>query len=60
MATNLNLIQEEIKRTLNVATLATIQSKPVFFSRLLSKNIKLEYTKLQFCLWFCMGVKLGL
>jgi hypothetical protein len=29
-------------------------------SSLFSNNVRLQYTKLQFCTKFCMGVKLGL
>jgi hypothetical protein len=29
-------------------------------SRLLFKNVKIEYSKLQFFMWFCAGVKIGL
>jgi hypothetical protein len=58
--TNQNLIQEEIKRRLNSANACYNSVQNLLSSRLLSKNIKLEYARLQFCLWFCMGVKIGL
>jgi hypothetical protein len=40
--------------------LATIQLKePSVFSSVVEKLKILEYIRLQFCLWFYMGVKLG-
>jgi hypothetical protein len=56
--TNQNMIQEEIKWRLNSGN-ACYHSVQNLLFRLFSKNLKLEYTGLQFCLWFCMGVKLG-
>jgi hypothetical protein len=56
--TNQNLIQEEIKRRLNSGNACYHSVQNLSFFRLLPKNVKLEYARLQFCLWFCMGVKL--
>jgi hypothetical protein len=49
IVTNLNLFQEEIMRRLNSGNACYI-----------SIQFSLDYTRLQFCLWSCMGVKLGL
>jgi sorting nexin-29 len=57
--TNQNLIQEEIKRRLNSGNDYYHSVQNLLSSRLLSKNLKLEYARPDFCLWFCMGVKLG-
>jgi hypothetical protein len=56
--TNQNLVEEEIKRRLNSDNACYRSAQNLLSSRLLSK--KLKYTRLQFCLRFCMGVKLGL
>jgi hypothetical protein len=53
--TNNNLIQGEIKRRLNSGNACYHSVQNVLSSRLLSKNLKIRI-----CLWFCMGVKLGL
>jgi uncharacterized protein YxeA len=55
-----NFIQEEIKRRLNSGNDCYHSVQNLLFSRLLSKNVQIKIRKLQFCLWFCMGVKLGL
>jgi hypothetical protein len=58
--TNQNLIREEIKNRLNSGNACYHSVQNLLSSSLLSKNNKLECTKLQFCLWFCMGVQLRL
>jgi hypothetical protein len=40
--------------------LATIQSRTFCLLVCCLKTEELEYTKLLFCLWYCMGAKLGL
>jgi hypothetical protein len=40
--------------------LATIRSRTLCPLVCCLKIQKFEYTKLQFCLWLCMGVKFGL
>jgi hypothetical protein len=59
---NQNLIQEEIKRRLNSGNACYHSVQNRLSSRLPSKKLKnwniQDYIK--FCLWFCMGVKLGL
>jgi hypothetical protein len=32
----------------------------ILSSRLLYRKVKIRISKMLFCLWFCMGVKLGL
>jgi acyl-coenzyme A synthetase/AMP-(fatty) acid ligase len=65
MATNLanqNSIQEEIKRRLKSANASYHLLDNILSCSLLPKNIKIKiysYMELQFCLLFCMGVKLG-
>jgi hypothetical protein len=60
IATNKNLIREEIKRSLNSGNACYYSVQTLLSSRLLSKNLKIrKYTRLWFCLWFCLGVKLG-
>jgi hypothetical protein len=54
------LIQEEIKRRLNSGNVCYHSVQNILSSHLLSKNINLKYTKLYFCLLFCIGAKLGL
>jgi hypothetical protein len=44
--TNQNLIQEEIKRRLNSGNVCYHSVQNLLSSRLLSKNVKLEYTRL--------------
>jgi hypothetical protein len=56
--TNRNLMQEEIKRRLNSHNACYHSVQNLLSSRLLSKYIKVRILKkLQFCLWFCMGMK---
>ena len=56
---NQNSIQGEIESTLESGS-ACYNSVPNILSpSLLLKNIKIRNTELQFCLSFCMGVKLG-
>jgi len=58
--TNQNSIQEEIKSRLKSGNTCYHSVQNLLFSSLLSKNLKVKvYTVLQFCLLFCMGVKLG-
>jgi hypothetical protein len=52
---NQNLIQEEIE-ILNSCNACYHSVQNLLSPHLLST----EYTKLQFCLWFCIGVKLDL
>jgi hypothetical protein len=40
--------------------LSTVNFQNFVSSRLHSKKLELEFTRLQFCLWFCMDLKLGL
>jgi hypothetical protein len=56
--TNQNLILEEMKRRLNSGN-ACYHSVQNLLSAV-KKLKKLGYTRLTFCLWFCMDVKLGL
>jgi hypothetical protein len=58
--TKQNSIHEEIKRRLNSGNGCYHSVQNLLSSPLLSKNIKIRIYKPQFCLWFCMGVKLGL
>jgi hypothetical protein len=56
----INLIQVEIKGRLISGNVYYHSVQNFLLSPLLSKKCKhLEYTKLQFCLWCFMGVKLG-
>jgi hypothetical protein len=52
------LIQEEIKKRSILVMLATIGPEPSVFLSAVEKQ-KLEYTRLQFCMWICMSLKLG-
>jgi hypothetical protein len=60
--TNQNLIQAKINRRLNSSNACYHSVQKCLSSRLLSKNVKIRTHKtiVQFCLWFCMGVKLGM
>jgi hypothetical protein len=58
--TNQNLIQEGIKRRLNMDDACYHSVQNLLSSRLLFKNIIIRIYKIIFCLWFCMVVKLGL
>jgi hypothetical protein len=58
--TNQNLIQEEIKKRLNSGNACYHSVQKLLSSRLLSKNVKIRLYRYQICLWFFMGVKLGL
>jgi hypothetical protein len=58
--TNQNLIHEEIKSRLNFCNACYHSYQNLLSSRVLSKNMKIRIYKLNFCLWFYMGVKLGL
>ena len=57
--TNQNSVPEEINSRLKSENACYLSVKDLLFSSLLSKNIKLRYTELQFCLLFCAGVKHG-
>ena len=60
--TNQNSIAEEIKSRLRSGNACYHSVQNLLSSRLLSKNLKIKiyiYIELQFCLLFCMGVKLG-
>jgi hypothetical protein len=60
---NQNLVQEENKRRLNSGNACYHSVWYVSSSRLLSKNVEIVIhtcTKLQFCMWFCIGVKRGI
>jgi hypothetical protein len=58
--TNQNSIQDEIKSRLRSGNACYHSVQSLLSSRLLSKNLKTKiYIELQFCLLFCMGVKLG-
>jgi hypothetical protein len=58
--TNRNLIQEEIKRILISVVVCCHSVRNLSSSRLLFRDIRVVLHKLLFCLWFCMGAKLGL
>jgi hypothetical protein len=58
--TNQKLIQEEIKRRLNVGKVCYHSAQNFSPSRLLSKNVKIRIYKTVILLWFCMDVKLSL
>jgi hypothetical protein len=55
-----NWIQEEIKRTLKSGNACCHSVQNFCLLVCCLKSQKLEYAKLQFCMWFCMGAKLGL
>ena len=57
--TNQNSILEEIKSRLRSENACYLSVQYLLSSRLLSKNLRLRYIELYFCLLFCMGVKLG-
>ena len=57
--TNQNSIQEEIKSRLKSGNACYHSMQNFLSSSLLSKNVKIRYTELYFCLLFCMGAKLG-
>jgi len=56
LGTNQNSIQEEIKSRLKSGNACYHSVQNLLSSSLLSKNLR--YTELEFCLLFCMGVKL--
>jgi hypothetical protein len=58
--TNQNLIGEEVKGRLVSVNACYHLVQNLLSSRLLFKNVKIEYARLYFCPWFCMGVKLTL
>jgi hypothetical protein len=58
--TNLNLIQEEIKRRLNSGNACYHSVQNLLSSQLLSENLEIRIYKTVLCLLFCTGVKLGL
>jgi hypothetical protein len=57
---NQNLIKEKIKRRLNSGNACYHSVQNFLSSCLLSKSTKIRMSKTIFCLWFYMGVKLGL
>ena len=57
--TDQNSIQEEMKSRLKLGNACYYSVQNLLSSRLLSKNLKIKIYRIQFCLWFCMGVKLG-
>ena len=57
--TNQNSILEEIKSRLKSGNACYHSVQNLWSSCFLPKNIILSYSKLQFCLLFCTGVKLG-
>jgi hypothetical protein len=57
---NQNLIGEEIKRRLNSGNACYYSVHNLLYSRLLSKYVKIRIYRTIICLWFCMGLKLGL
>jgi len=57
--TNQNSIAEEIKSRLRSESAFYHSVQKLLSSRLLSKNLKVKYIELYFCLLLCMGVKLG-
>jgi hypothetical protein len=54
--TNVNLIQEEIKRRMISGNACYHLVQNLLSFHLLSKNVKIRIYKTKFCLWFCMGV----
>jgi F0F1-type ATP synthase alpha subunit len=60
IVTNQNLIQEEIKWKLNSYNACYHSVQNLLSSQLLSKNLKIGIYKIVYCLWFCMGARLGL
>jgi hypothetical protein len=59
--TNQNVSQQEINWRLNSGNACYHSAQNLLSSRLLSKNLQIRIYKTRyFCLWFCMGVKLGL
>jgi hypothetical protein len=58
--TDQNCIHEEIKSRLNLGNACYHSVQSLLSSRLLSRNLRLKYTKPQFYQLFCMGMKLGI
>jgi hypothetical protein len=58
--TNQNDIHDEIRSRLNSGKASYYSVQNLLSSRLISKNLKIKYTKLRFCQLRCMGAKLGL
>jgi len=56
---NQNSTQGEIDSTLESGSVCYYSVPNILYSSLLFKNIKIRNRELQFCLSFCMGVKLG-
>ena len=62
LGTNLtypNSVQEEMKSRLKSGNACCNSVQNLLSSSLLSKNLKIIFTEVWFCLSFCMGVKLG-
>jgi hypothetical protein len=57
--TNQNSIQEEIKSRLKWGMLVIIRRRIFCLPGCYSEIKRLRYTEIQFCLLFCVGVKLG-
>jgi hypothetical protein len=57
--TNQNCIPEEIKSRRKLGSACYYSVQLVVSSSLLSTNLKVIYTKLKFCLLFCVNVELG-
>ena len=58
--TDKNFIQEEIKRRLTSGNACSHSVKNILSSSLLSKAYKVKiYKNVQFCILFCVGVKIG-
>jgi len=58
--TSRNCSQEQIKIRINSRNVYYHSVKNLLSSRLVSKHLRLKYTKIKFYLLFCMGVKLRL
>jgi hypothetical protein len=58
--THQNLIKDKIKSRLNLGNACYHSVHNLLSSRLLSKNVKIRIYITIICLWFRMGVKLGL
>jgi hypothetical protein len=58
--TNQNDIHDEIKSRLKSGNACYYSVQNLLSSRLISKNLRLKYTKLLFYQLYCMGAKLGL
>jgi hypothetical protein len=57
--TNKNVIQEEIKRRVNLGNVCYHSVQKLLTCYLLSENIKIRICKTVICLWFCTGLHLA-